>query len=286
MTNILTRAQAKKWTMGAQLASGVCVFGAIALGVVGLPAANTQGVLNAAANSTMAPSSATNPNTIDQGNNADSKQSTQIDTLGLAQRFSLLNNAPVSVNNVVISDPEPTIADPDSSIGSEIAKRVRYIGFINEPENFHAFIRIDGKQRVVTVGSIAKAGQPGLADLTVERISATLIVLTDGKGRARVKLADRIGQSITMVTGTKVDVTPAAVKGSLLTPEDEARIAAMPPRQQPGARRRLERERRGLDPADPPVRITKPLVEVRAGFSKNTSQSPTQRRNNRNQRND
>ena len=290
MTNPLTRAQAKKWTMGAQLASGVCVCGAIALGVIGLPAANSQTMLNNAGNTTgnpaMNPTSSANPSTTDLGKSTDSKQSTQIDTLGLSQRFSLLSNAPVQVNTVVSIDPEPTTTEPEQAVGTEIAKRVRYIGFINEPDNAHAFIRIDGKQRVVAVGSIAKAGQPGLADLTVERISATQIVFTDGNGRARVELADRIGQSITMVTGTKVDVTLAAANGSLLTAEDEARIAAMPPRQQPGARRRLERERRGLDPADPPVRIAKPLVEVRAGFSKNSSQNQSQRRNDRNQRND
>ncbi|PCI08243.1 hypothetical protein COB72_08680 [bacterium] len=284
MTNTITRTQAKKWTICAQLASGVCVLGAIALGVVDLPEPSASGTLNAAGGMSLAEMHSKNTqdaNAAPKNSSSDAGQSTQIDTVGLALRFALLDNAPKVVSNVLIIDePGPMVADPDPNIGSEIAKRVKYIGFINDPENRHAFIRIDGRQRVVSVGSMAKAGQDGLEDLKVERIAPGHIVLSDGKTRAKIELANRSSQSITMVSGTQIEVTPSPETGSLLSAEDEARIAAMPKRQQPGARRRLERERRGLSPTNEPRRPTpEPLGRIRSGFSKNAQESANRSRN-------
>ena len=274
MTNPITRTQAKKWTICAQLASGVCVLGAIALGVVDLPEPSASGTLNAAGGMSLAEMHSKNTqdtNAPAKNSGSDAGQSTQIDTVGLALRFALLDNAPKVVSNVLIVDePGPMVADPDPNIGSEIAKRVKYIGFINDPQSRHAFIRIDGRQRVVSVGSIAKAGQDGLEDLKIERISPVHIVLSDGKTRAKIEMANRTSQSITMVSGTQIEVTPSPETGSLLSAEDEARIAAMPKRQQPGARRRLERERRGLPPTNEPRRPTpEPRGKIRSGFSEN-----------------
>ncbi len=284
MTNTITRTQAKKWTICAQLASGVCVLGVIALGVVDLPEPSASGSLNATGGMSLAEMHSKNTqdsNAAVKNSGSDTGQSTQIDTVGLALRFALLDNAPKVVSNVLIIDePGPMVADPDPNIGSVIAKRVKYIGFINDPQSRHAFIRIDGRQRVVSVGSIAKAGQDGLEDLKVERIAPGHIVLSDGKVRAKIELANRTSQSITMVSGTQIEVTPSPETGSLLSAEDEARIAAMPKRQQPGARRRLERERRGLPPTNEPRRPTpEPLGRIRSGFSKNAKESPNRSRN-------
>ena len=65
----------------------------------------------------------------------------------------------------------------------------------------------------------------------------------------------------------RLKVAAVAETGSLLTAEDEARIAAMPPRQQPLARRRLERERRGLPPDKERRRNPQPQVTVKASFN-------------------
>jgi hypothetical protein len=285
MTNTLTRTQARRWTLGAQLASALFVLAAVALGVVGLPEPRSDASLestntNPAANLPDA-GSINNESTTDLANTT--SQAVSIDTLGLAERLSLLKNAPAIVEKT------PTTADPiDISTGKEdptidadgtIAKRVRYIGFINDPAKRHAFIRIDGKQRIVALGEVAAAGNPEFADLTLEKIMPQYIVLSDGQVRAQIKLATRVGQSITMAGGEKVDVAKAATNGSLLTAEDEANIAAMPPRQQPLARRRLERERRGLPPDKERRRpVAEPLGTARANFNGNRS-------NNRNNRN-
>jgi hypothetical protein len=276
MTNTISRSQAKTWTLGAQLASVVFVLGAVALGVVGLPEPKTGATIDTTNNGLSGMPGMPTPTGRAQDDG--SHQPAVIDTIGLAQRFALLDNAP----NIVDNTPTETSIETNENTAivddGEIVKRVRYIGFINDPQSRHAFIRIDGKQRIVSLGQIAKAGDSSFPDLTIERIMPAYIVLTDGKKRAQIQLATRVGQSITMAGGGKVDVALAAENGSLLTADDEAAIAAMPPRQQPRARARLERERRGLPPDKENRRPTpEPLATVRSGFNRD------RQNNNRNQ---
>jgi len=267
MTNTISRSQAKAWTLGAQLGSLVCVLGGVALGIVGLPSPTPGSALDQTRNDTAVGINIPDGDpTGAQNQGDDAPQTIEIDTAGLAQRFALLDNAPVLVNNAT-PEPEPTITeDPTTDTDGSIVKRVRYIGFINDPEAKHAFIRIDGKQRIVSLGQVAKAGNEDFPDLSVERITPRSIVMSDGKKRAKIDLAVKIGQSITMAGGQKVDVAKAAQNGSMLTPEDEAKIAAMPPRQQSRARQRLERERRGLPPESTRKAQT-PTITTRGSFN-------------------
>ncbi len=267
-TKVISRSQAKAWTLGAQLVAAGFVLGAVALGVIGLPepsiAPRIDPAGNAFENHPAQPATGAKAQT-----NAGSAFSQQIDIIGLAERFALLDNAPT------IPPPTPVTApsDPDpapTQVYNEIVKRVRYIGFINEPGSRHAFIRIDGKQRIVALGEVAKAGAPEFPDLTVERITPNHIVMTDGDKRAQIMLATRTGQSITLVGGGQVKMATPAENGSVLTAEDEATILALPPRQQPTARRRLERERRGLSPDPKPRRpAAKPLGTARGSLRRN-----------------
>lgn len=275
-TSTLSRSQARKWTLCAQLASAAFVLGAVAIGVVGLPEYKKSTTIDAAANTPggmMMNGSGAQPGTQPSAEQQEELR-TDVDTIGLALRLALLDNAPVLE---VISEPEEVSNTDESEITTEdptgsIIKRVRYIGFINDPANDHAFIRIDGKQRVVTKGGVARAGNDSMPDLRVEQITSRAIILSDGEIRSRVPIADRTGQSVTMAGGGTVEVAAAAENGSLLTDEDEARIAAMPARQQPLARRRLERERRGLSPDKERRRpIPEPQVTVKTTFNKSNN---------------
>ena len=252
MSASISRNQAKKRTVVAQAASAVLVLGVVAIGIIGLPEPTKPGSLNSTDHAPIGmpgmPGFENAPSTNKTPNTTTTTKAT-IDPRGLALRLSLLENAPEIIDSTVISENTQVVHDSQEPLDDGlIVKRVRYIGFINEPDTRHAFIRIDGKQRIVALGGIAKAGQDGLSDLRVDQITPHHIMLSDGETRARVSLANRTGQSITMISGEQVEVTPSAENGSLLSAEDEARIDAMPPRQQPMARRRLERERRGLPP--------------------------------------
>ncbi len=266
-TQTISRSQAKAWTLGAQLVSAGFVLGAVALGIIGLP----ESTIGPAIDPTGNPSGhlPTNPPAqSSKASSTDPASIARIDTLGLAERFALLDNAPALAEPVAATEPEP---EPEPArVDNEIVKRVRYIGFINEPGLRHAFIRIDGKQRIVALGEVAKAGAPEFSDLTVERITPNHIVMTDGDKRAQIMLATRTGQSITLIGGGQVEVAAAPENGSVLTAEDEANILALPPRQQPLARRRLERERRGLPPEKEYRRpAAKPLGTARGSLGRN-----------------
>lgn len=271
MSNTVTRSQARTWTIGAQIASGLCVLGAVALGVIGLPEPTPGAALEQAKSSL----NARLPGPAGEDPATDGElptESADVDTMGLAQRLALVDNAPTPV----ITPPEEPVEGVDppqpGPVNAEIVKRVRYIGFINDPDTRHAFIRIDGKQRIVPLGGIAAAGDDQFPDLTLERVTPQLIVLTDGETRASVNLANRSGQSVTMIDGGEVNSASSENEnGSLLTAEDEEMIASLPPRQQPGARRRLERERRGLPPEVVRPR-PQPQATVRGSISRDGEQ--------------
>jgi hypothetical protein len=284
MTTPLTRSQAKRWTIGAQAGALICVLGAVGVGVIGLPEHSPGAVLEQARANAW-PINTPKAGGAEPDDVSDARGRSGIDTLGLAQRFALMDNAPVP-QVAVEPDPDetPPVVDPvpdDSNI--TILRRVRYIGFINDARTQHAFIRIDGKQRIVSTGGIAKSGDEQFPDLRVERITPNLIILSDGETRAGVNLAEtRSGPSITMVSGDEVAVAPAASEnGSLLTAEEEAQIAALPVRQQQMARRRLEREKRGLPPENSNRRPTpEPLVTVRGSMDPN-AETPSRRTRDR-----
>lgn len=285
MSTPLSRSQAKTWTLGAQIGGVVCVLAAVGVGVVGLPEHTPGASLEQAAANAWPINTPGMDNSGDAGGLADlsSLDDRSVDTLGLAQRMALMDNAPISKRTVeepvktVEIDDEPGPDEPDPNI----LRRVRYIGYINDARTQHAFIRIDGKQRIVSSGGIAKSGDEQFPDLKVGRITPRLMVLSDGETRATINLSDNTGPSVTMVDGDDIAVAATPVDSTELTADEEAMIAALPPRQQPMARRRLEREKRGLPPENENRRPTpEPLVQVRGSLNNDGERGNVRRRNN------
>mgnify|MGYP003662977982 CR=1 FL=1 len=258
MTNPISRSQARSRTLGAQAACVLFVLAAAGIGVAGLPSPPSQAAVDLTATNTTNTGGLTGSSGINQGTNAQSPNgqgdlfaAAQVDTIGLAQRLAMLDNAPVINTKPVTQtptgeDPEP---EPVAADGL-IARRVQYIGYISNPPTQHAFIRIDGKQRVVVSGGIAKSADESYPDLTIKSISPKSIQLSDGETSVAIALANRIGQSITMAGGEEVEVAAEKPNGSLLTEEDEKYLESLDPGLRPSSRRRLERERRGLPPRE------------------------------------
>ena len=286
MSTPLTRSQAKLWTLGAQVGSLVCVLAAVAVGMVGLPEHTPGATLEQAKTNAQAfnPAPANNANTNGSDSSAAATDAS-VDTLGLAERLSLLDNAPVPPV-VAVETPEDTNTEPETGPTIDeatIARRVKYIGFINDARTPRAFIRIDGKQRIVTMGEMARSNDEALPDLEVERITPYLIILRDGDTRAAVDLASKSGPSITMVEGDDVEVAATPTNSTELTDEEEAYINSLPVRQQQMARRRLEREKRGLPPENQNRRPTpEPLVTIRGNVNESGRQPEVRRRDRNN----
>jgi len=285
MSTPLSRSQAKIWTLGAQAGSLICVLGAVAVGMVGLPE-HTQGAAleQAKANANAFNTPITNSTGSNETGSFDSASNSSVDTLGLAQRLALLDNAPEPPVVAVETGPDVDTT-PDTEFDGDdatIVRRVKYIGFINDARTPRAFIRIDGKQRIVSSGETAQSANEDFPDLRVERVTPYLIILRDGEKRAAVNLASKSGPSITMVEGTEVEVAATPSNGSQLTAEEEAHIQSLPVRQQQMARRRLEREKRGLPPENENRRPTpEPLVSIRGNPSESGQRTDVRRRDNR-----
>ena len=261
MTNPISRSQARNRTLGAQAACVLFVLAAAGIGVAGLPSPPSQAAVDLTATNTTNTGDLTGGTGFTGGNQGINSQSpneqgdlfasAQVDTIGLAQRLAMIDNAPVIDTKAAIQtptgeDPEPEPVPADGLM----ARRVQYIGYISNPPTQHAFIRIDGKQRVVVSGGIAKSADESYPDLTVKSISPKSIQLSDGEASVTIALANRIGQSITMAGGEKVEVAAEKPNGSLLTEEDEEYIESLNPGLRPSTRRQLERERRGLPPRE------------------------------------
>jgi hypothetical protein len=291
MSTPLTRAQAKTWTIGAQGVALVCVLAAVAVGIKGLPEHQSGASVEIARNNAM-PFQPRTPGNSSGSGNPDINNGYSVDTAGTAQRFALLDNAPKPVGVVA----EPTEVPDDPPPGPDvddvnIIRRVKYIGFINDARTQHAFIRIDGKQRIVKRGGVAGAGEDGMPDLEVMRITPDYIRLRDPENdaEAEVSLASKSSSaSVTMVNGGEViaaEVPTDEESTTALSPEEEAYIESLPARQRQNVRRRMEREKRGL-PAENPNRRPQPeaLVQIRGGASNSSNSSTDVRR--RDDRND
>jgi hypothetical protein len=288
MSTPLTRSQAKTWTIGAQVGALVCVLGAVAVGVVGLDP-HEQGAALEVARANALPMTGSNANSKKQQREIDPYRSQSVDTLGLAERLALLDNAPNIPVEQQTGDEDPTTGNPEPEDGPSIddanlVRRVKYIGFINSSTTQHAFIRIDGKQRIVSVGQTARAGDDQFDDVEIIRVTPDFIRISDGIGRADIRLATKSGPAVTMVDGTEIETVAATpTNGSLLTAEEEAYIESLPPRQRQPARRRLEREKRGLPPENENRRPTpEPLVRIRGNAAADNQPANVQRRDQRN----
>jgi len=282
MSTTISRTKAKRLTLLYQLIAGVCVLGAIALGVVGLPESATAAKL-----SSVSESAATTP---DQGGQAGqpskqgpaTKQAARIrvDPGSIAARLAMLDNAP---EITTVPDTSPTI-DPTPTTTTEqgtLAKRVRYTGYIEDSEQPMAFIRIDGTQRIVPEGGVAQAGSMSLDDLTIKGVRPGFILITDGQIEERIKLSTKMGPSVTMSGGGEVEIVRVPQKESevVLTPEQLAELAEMPPRQRAMRERIMRRQAMGK-----PMSSFKnePIASFNASLNSKDGNS-TVRRNNREQ---
>lgn len=283
MSSPLNQSQAKTWTLGAQIGALLCVFAGVGVGIVGLPE-HAPGAALEQARANAWPINTPGADTTKQSSADLAAQNDRgVDTLGLAQRMALMDNAPITMRTV--DEPTPTEPqgdeneDGDDQPDPNILRRVRYIGFINDARTQHAFIRIDGKQRIVAAGGIAKSGDEQFPDLKVERITPTLMVLSDGEIRTTINRSDTKGPSVTMVSGDDIAVAATPEDSTALTVEEEAMIEALPARQRPMARRRLEREKRGLPPENENRRPTpEPLVQTRGTINQSGQRSDIRRR--------
>lgn len=268
MSNTITRTKAKRLAIVYQLAAGACVLGAVAVGVFGLPEPASAAQMKNVAESGpigivgITPDANSNPNT-----NLQTQHQTRVDPRSIAARLAMLDNAPTRPEQ---ADSTPDLSDTAVAISNEsnpISKRVRYTGYIEDSQQPMAFLRIDGAQRIVPKGGIARAGSLGLDDLTIKGVEPEYIIVTDGQTDERINLAASNGAAVTMASGADVVVAqvPTRLEDVVLSPEELAEIAKLPGRKRAIREKMLRREKLGVPPENGNTR--KPLASFSAGFN-------------------
>lgn len=282
MSVIISRTKAKRLTLVYQSAAVACVLGGVAVGVIGLPESAAISKINSVSQTPAVSTPQIPLPTNDPKSELNPIQS-RIEPAGIAARLEMLDNAPrvTSVPEVItINDDDPEIIDQSDE--GMLAKRVRYTGYISDSNNPHAFIRIDGTQRVVRQGALAQAGSMGLDDLTITTVRPNFIMVSDGTIEDRIMLADKTGSSITLSTGETFDATPVrlTVADIELTEEELASLEGLSPRARGAREQMLKRSKLGRElPAHPKV----PLASFKAGMG-GGDRPEESRNNNRRQR--
>jgi len=255
MSTIISRIKAKRLTLLYQITAAICVLGAVAIGILGLPESSANSQLDQVSQSPDTPIPGAKSDQPDQSPADILKfDHIRIDPRSVAARLAMLDNAP-QVTTVPDTTPttEPTDEPTDEPVSDDsgsLAKRVRYTGYINDSDRPLAFIRIDGIQRIVAEGDVALAGSMGLDDLTIKAVRPKFILITDGQVEERIKLASKNGPSISMSSGSDVVVVsvPQREEDVILSPEEIERLGKMSARVRGAEERLLRRQKLGKGP--------------------------------------
>jgi hypothetical protein len=258
MTQPMTRTNAVLTTQITRAAAVVLGVGAVALGLTGLPDRSLP-----PAGSTLPGAAGSPPGmppAADPGATLTPVSFGPVDAGALSARFAMLDNAPKiadATGVTVTTETGPVNIDvPESPAASGIADRVRFLGVVNLGDRNAAFVNVDGRQRFVQEGArlAPPTDRPEFAELVVERIMGTMIVVGDGAHRERLSLAERTGAAVTMADGgvvnqVEIPEEPAPVNRRELPQDELDRRARMIERQRGG--NLGENNRGGVMPAPP-----------------------------------
>lgn len=271
MSTTITRTKAKYLTIAYQAIAGVCLLGAIALGVLGLPESAATAQITSVAEAAQNQPSGTNA-AADQTPSAESNEpadppAVQVDTVSIAARLTMLDNAPKLQEPIVETTTVPDEVPAFSNESAAFIKRVTYTGYIRDSEKPLAFLRIDGAQRIVPRGAVARAGSMGLDDLTIKEVYPSYIVVTDGETEERIDLKDQSGASVTMASGAEIVVSdiPQTMDEVVLTQEQLDELASLPSKRRALREKAMRREALGIEQSKGNTR--QPIASYRAGLS-------------------
>lgn len=281
MSQTITKANAASTTRITRVAAVVFAAVAVGLGVAGLPDRDRPST---------EPAPAFDPRGPGEGNappptGATQAPFTRVDSEGVAARLAMLGNAPTiaaAAPPVTPADPGPTIDPGGEPVYAGIGDRVRYMGMVQLGETRAALVRIDGRQQIVRENATV-APPPEHSDypaLTVERISGVQIVVSDGEGRAPVRIAERTGPSITMASGGPVTTVAQPAEAAQDDPS-RARITnerELPQREIDRRARMLDRQRSGTINTNPEAGLRPPEITRTINASGRRNEQPDRNR--------
>ncbi|HLP86175.1 MAG TPA: hypothetical protein VK157_17615 [Phycisphaerales bacterium] len=203
----MDRASASKMTMLAQAGLGV---GVLALGGVVFAGLKTAPAEDAGSEITVPevklPESVTNPT---------AKSNVRVDSGGTANRFGRVANSPKPV--VVAPAEEPKTVQPVQQ------ETLTYHGIANIGPRALGLVRVNGKQKFVSVGSVVSGDEKAL------EIAAEFIRVGANEPGRRIDLAAKAGGSVTLGTVSSVPVATAMDPSERLRMQQMERMRNMTP---------------------------------------------------------
>lgn len=190
MTN---RSQAKRITLGAQVASVLLAGGAVAVAALGLPIGDRP-EFTAVEVSQPEPSQ---PGAT-QAPDSNVPDTRRVDFTGIVERLGMVGNAPTTE--------QPPVSNPGGGEGSPtpgpqpIGDELRYLGMIEIGARRSAMLVIDGKQRIVRQGESASDASGGA--VRVQSVQPGFVVLNRDGARQRLEKAERQATGVTTIERT------------------------------------------------------------------------------------
>ena len=176
----LTRAQAAKYRLFAQVAAGVALLAAG--GVLAMSVARPQQESTAAKLELrpLDPKKWLPPADIGQ---------VKADIEGIASRMVLVSNSP-KIAEVVKTDTSAPPPPPPFSLRDH----VKYLGVVSEGSTLLALVAVDGKQRIVGAGDQVKVSADQVG--TIDEITVDALKLTSNKKQETIEIAHRALASV------------------------------------------------------------------------------------------
>lgn len=191
---MISRTQARKLTLGAQVASLVLASCAVGVAAFGLPIGQTP---------TFTPVEVSLPAQEDPAGDQDPDSGVPdhraVDFTGIVERFAMVGNAP---QPVVEQTPTTTGGESPTpgQTGGEAPGEVRYLGMIEIGARRSAMLVIDGKQRIVSQGAQEKGGEE--TEVRVMTVHPEFVIADVNGERTRIAKSERQASAVTTIERT------------------------------------------------------------------------------------
>ncbi|MFI4898848.1 MAG: hypothetical protein ACIARR_13620 [Phycisphaerales bacterium JB059] len=199
---MISRTQARKVTLGAQVASLVLASGAVGVAAMGLP-------LGEAAPFT--PIQVANPEEAApaEGESASTgvPDFSQVDFTGIVERFARVRNAPKVETQPTVTTPGGEDPKGGGGIGESAGDEVRYLGMIQIGARRSAMLVIGGKQRIVGQGAQETGGEG--AEVRVLSVHPEFVVAEVNGERTRITKSERQASAVTTIERTPESIRRA-----------------------------------------------------------------------------
>lgn len=192
---MISRTQARKVTLGAQLASLVLASGAVGVAAFGLPLGEAEPFtpIEIADPEEVAPAEG-------EGPSSGVPDYSVVDFTGIVERFAMVRNAPKAEQQTSVPPKGGEGSEGGGTTEAAAGGEVRYLGMIQIGARRSAMLVIDGSQKIVGQGAQEKGGEG--AEVRVLSVHPEFVVAEVNGERTRITKSERQASAVTTIERT------------------------------------------------------------------------------------